>query len=107
MSKNLKFLGVFVAASLCILAGSAHAETRDEKLDRHFSLLDSDGDGVISRQEAAAHPPLAQHFRGMDKNRDGTISKHELATYRVAPRNRALAKADTAAGGASSSGSTE
>lgn len=93
--------------SLCLVSIYAHAETWDERLDRHFSLLDSDGDGNISRQEAAAHPPLAQHFRAMDKNRDGAISKRELATYRVAPRNRALAKADTTAGSGSSSGSTE
>lgn len=94
MPKKLNLLGTVIAASFFLAAGVAQAETWDEKVDRHFSLLDTDGDGVISRQEAAAHPPLAPHFRAMDKNRDGGISKHELATYRIAPRNRALAQAD-------------
>lgn len=94
MSKKLNLLGGLIAACFILVAGAAQAETREEKFDRHFSLLDTDGDGVISRQEAAAHPPLAPHFRAMDKNRDGGISKHELANYRVAPRNRALAQAD-------------
>lgn len=103
----MKYLWTIAAGCLCLMASSAQAETREQKLDRHFSLLDSDGDGAISRDEAAAHPPLARHFRQMDKNRSGGLSKHELANYRVAPRNRSLAKVDSTAKGETSSGSTE
>lgn len=84
-----------LAAALFLIT-PAHAETWSQKVDRHFSLLDTDDDGRISRTEAAAHPPLARHFRAMDKNKDGGLSKYELANYRVAPRNRALANADAA-----------
>ena len=104
----MKSTSFVVALSLCLAAGMAHAETQEQRLNRHFSLLDTDGDGLISRNEAAVHPPLVQHFRPMDKNKDGGISKVELATYRAAtPRNRSLAKADTARDGQNSSGSTE
>lgn len=76
-------------------------------MDRHFNLLDTDGDGAISRDEASAHPPLARHFRSMDKNRSGGLSKYELANYRVAPRNPSLAKVNSAAKDDTGPGSTQ
>lgn len=103
----MKYLWTIAASCLCLVAGSVQAETREQKVDRHFSLLDTDGDGAISRDEAAVHPPLARHFRNMDKNKSGGLSKYELVNYRVAPRNRSLAKADSAAKGETSSGSIQ
>ena len=40
--------------------------------------MDANGDGLIDRQEAAAHSLLAQRFDALDKNKDGKLSKHEL-----------------------------
>lgn len=89
---KINFLGSVTAVCLCLAAGSVQAETWDQKVDRHFSLLDTDGNGAISSGEANAHPPLARHFKRMDKNKDGGLSKYELVNYRVAPRKRALVK---------------
>lgn len=107
LAEKMKYLWTIAASCLCLIAGSVQAETWEQKVDRHFALLDTDGDGAISRDEASVHPPLARHFRNMDKNRSGGLSKYELANYRVAPRNRSLAKVDSAGKGTTSPGSTQ
>lgn len=43
-----------------------------------FNALDADGDGFISRREAAAHERLAEEFRGVDADADGLLSREEL-----------------------------
>ena len=43
-----------------------------------FNALDTDGDGQLSRREAAAHPTLAAEFAGVDTNADGRLSREEL-----------------------------
>ena len=43
-----------------------------------FDALDSDGDGFISRREAAAHERLSEEFRGVDADGDGRLSRDEL-----------------------------
>ncbi|MCD9031124.1 EF-hand domain-containing protein [Luteimonas sp. Y-2-2-4F] len=43
-----------------------------------FEALDTDGDGVISRSEAAAHPRLSHEFRGVDADGDGRLTREEL-----------------------------
>ncbi len=95
MSRQMKCLWPVAAALLIAAPAHGQTETWEQKVNRHFSLLDTDGDGKIDRNEAATHPPLARHFRSMDKNKDGGLSKYELTSYRAAPRNRSLATADT------------
>lgn len=43
-----------------------------------FQALDADGDGFISRREAAAHDTLSQQFGGVDVDGDGRLSREEL-----------------------------
>jgi hypothetical protein len=43
-----------------------------------FSRVDSDGDGKISKEEAAADERMAAAFATNDKNSDGSIDKAEL-----------------------------
>jgi EF-hand domain pair len=45
-----------------------------------FRQLDKDGDGWISREEAAAHPEVAAGFDKADQDRDGRLSLAEFAT---------------------------
>ena len=45
-----------------------------------FRKLDTDGDGWISRKEAAAHPEVAANFDKADRDRDGRLSLVEFET---------------------------
>ncbi len=49
--------------------------------------MDANNDGVIDRQEAAAHPRLAQRFDELDKNKDGKLSRDELPAPRHGMRD--------------------
>ncbi len=49
--------------------------------------MDANGDGVIDRQEAAAHPHLAQRFDELDKNKDGKLSRDEMPAPRHGMRH--------------------
>lgn len=64
---------------------------------RGMSKLDSNGDGVIDRAEAAKAPRLAQNFDTLDKNKDGKLSRDELpkrGDFRRGAHDR-MAKLDT------------
>jgi Ca2+-binding EF-hand superfamily protein len=54
----------------------ATALSSDYSID--FDALDADGDGFISRSEAAANERLAEEFRGVDADGDGRLSREEL-----------------------------
>ena len=43
-----------------------------------FKSLDTDGDGKISRSEAAADSKISDSFDKLDRNSDGFITKHEF-----------------------------
>jgi hypothetical protein len=49
-----------------------------------FEELDANGDGAISKEEAAVDPALAQAFDTLDKDADGKLSPAEYAAYNVA-----------------------
>lgn len=44
-----------------------------------FDELDLDGDGYLSREEAAAVPGLREHFSVFDLDGDGRLSRSEYA----------------------------
>ena len=77
---------VLATASICF---GAQAAPPAEKLspsevlppqDRQeaFRTLDTDGNGWISRTEAAAHPVVAANFDKVDHDRDGRLSRDEF-----------------------------
>lgn len=47
----------------------------------HFAALDSDGDGLISRDEAQANPSLAGEFDSLDTKRRGGLDRADLAGW--------------------------
>ena len=71
MSRQRLLLG----AIALVLAAPAAAQTGKGTL---FSRLDSDGDNVISKEEA--RQAAAERFAGLDADDDGMLSKDEWLT---------------------------
>ena len=72
----MKKMHILAAAAVVALgSGFAVAQTAAPKAPQK---LDTNGDGVISKAEAAAAPRLAARFDQLDTNKDGFISKSEL-----------------------------
>lgn len=66
--------GIVLGVAVMRLAAAAPAEGR--------ARLDADGDGVVSREEAAARPKLAGRFDAIDGDGDGVLSREELQAHR-------------------------
>jgi hypothetical protein len=64
------------ATVLLIATGAATSAYAFEPIQ--FDDLDVDGDGVITRQEAEAVPPLAEHFDAFDTAGDGQLNRDEF-----------------------------
>jgi Ca2+-binding EF-hand superfamily protein len=64
----------------------AAAEARREEMQAEaaarFKAADQNGDGFLSKDEAAAMPRVARNFDALDTNKDGQLSPEELAAAR-------------------------
>lgn len=68
-----------ISAALLASASTVFAAATDGSApSRGISALDQNNDGMISREEAAAHPRLGQSFDRLDTNQDGVLSREEL-----------------------------
>ena len=67
--------------------GGAAAPTAVERtaLEAAFTRADTNGDGRLSREEAAHFPEIAARFDELDKNHDGFLSFDEFAIGAAAP----------------------
>ena len=68
---------------LCSAALLTSAALADDKTDTKsggdtFTTLDADGDGKISKEEAATNEHFAATFDRLDGNSDGFVSKREF-----------------------------
>ena len=79
-------LRLFAASSLAaaVAVGAAEPLPPQDRPEA-FRKLDTDRDGYISRQEAAAQPEVAANFDKADRDRDGRLSPEEFETI---PLNR-------------------
>lgn len=66
MDVKTAFIGLLVFTAACSRGAVAP-----------FSELDRDGDGRISRQEAADDARISQLFGRLDSDRNGELSPHE------------------------------
>jgi Ca2+-binding EF-hand superfamily protein len=68
-----------IVFGLAIAAAALPLQAQQAAGDRpaRHAKVDANGDGVIDRNEAAAHPKLAERFDQLDRNRDGRIGPEE------------------------------
>ena len=72
------------ATSFLVLAdqgGPGHGGPRGGEMMERLKAADTNGDGMISRAEAAALPMIAKHFDEIDTNHDGQITMDELRAF--------------------------
>ncbi len=88
------FTAILTASfAMSTMSRSASAQTAvGQHANKVFAKLDTNGDGMISRGEAAAKPKLAAHFDQIDTNKDGQLSFDEIAAARQKHQQRAAAK---------------
>ena len=82
--KKLHILTLAIAAAL--VSTLALAQTA---APRTHAKPDANGDGVITKEEAAKFPRLAEKFAQLDKNKDGKLSGEELPMHRAGMRGQA------------------
>lgn len=58
-----------------------------------LAALDLDGDGLVSKAEAAGHAEVTLGFDRADRNRDGRVSAKEWGRYEKWQERRAKARA--------------
>ena len=82
----------FILLSLCFIAVSACAQDNSrlqkvaQEMQERFAKADTNGDGMLTREEAKAMPRVASHFDDIDANHDGLGSQEEIRAYAVAAR---------------------
>jgi Ca2+-binding EF-hand superfamily protein len=59
-------------------AAQARRAEMKAKAAARFKAADQNGDGFLSKDEAAAMPMLARHFDALDANQDGMLSPEEI-----------------------------
>ncbi len=76
---TLAALGIASAAVIAVAAPEGRGE-RGQGMER-IKQADTNGDGMISRDEAKALPKLLERFDEIDTNRDNQLSKDELRAF--------------------------
>lgn len=84
MTTNLACLLAAVSIAVATLAGADEPLPPQDRPEA-FRKLDADGDGFISRREAAAQPEVTANFDQADRNRDGRL---DLEEFEAVPLNR-------------------
>jgi Ca2+-binding EF-hand superfamily protein len=83
----MRLVLVCLLFALALDAGAAR-EPRASRLYEQWRQADRDGDGELSRAEAAAMPALAAQFDAIDRDRNGRLSADEVRAWRTARRSR-------------------
>ena len=73
-------------------AESSQGQPNGADKEEAFKRLDIDGDGAISKAEAAGNAKLMNAFDHADKDRDGKLSRAEYDSMGSAPEGKAKAK---------------
>ena len=84
---TFKTRGLVAAAAALILTAAAGADDGTQRKSRAEGL-DTNKDGLISRDEAAKAPRLLKAFDAIDSNKDGLLSRDEMAAFRRAHQKK-------------------
>jgi Ca2+-binding EF-hand superfamily protein len=91
----MKYAAILAALGLASAACLAVAAPEGRGSDR-LRAADTNGDGMISLQEAqAALPRLAKHFDQVDANHDGQVTADEMRAARAKRHNAMFDRLDT------------
>ena len=71
----------FASAGLLAVAAPEGQQPRASMAER-LKAADTNGDGLISKEEAKALPRLAKRFDAIDANHDGQVSADEMRAFR-------------------------
>jgi hypothetical protein len=91
--KNVAILVAVAIGSAATLVAAAPGTERAAMVER-LRGADTNGDGLISRAEAAALPRLAEKFDQIDTNHDGQLSRDELSAFRKTQRAKLVGDTD-------------
>lgn len=98
----MKYVSILAALGIASAALLAYADPAAQPADaphhhhaHGLKSLDTNGDGLISREEAQAAPGLATNFDAIDANHDGQLSREELRAYMKQKRAEHWKKIDT------------
>lgn len=88
--KTITYLMIALVSALA-LAGTVAAGGDPSKAGKKLteeqtelmSILDVNGDGIISEAEVQRHPEMAARFRELDANSDGVLERAEFARFEV------------------------
>jgi Ca2+-binding EF-hand superfamily protein len=80
MNKRYGWIVMMLAVSAFGVAAAQQAATQSRPSP--MQRMDANGDGAITREEAARFPRLAERFDDLDKNHDGKLSADELPAGR-------------------------
>lgn len=83
--KKLHILSLAVAAALASTLAVAQTAA-----PRAHEKLDANGDGVVTKAEAAKFPKLTERFDQLDRNKDGKLAGDELPMRRAGMRGHGM-----------------
>ncbi len=78
-----KLFTAAIGALMIVAAGAVTAAPGQGEMKGKLQALDTNGDGKISREEAAQSKGLAKHFDQIDTNKDGFLTREEFAAQRA------------------------
>jgi len=111
MKTNIRFLTPALGLAIALAAPVAFAQDADPAAAPQatsWNDVDADGNGVISAEESAAAPALAEVFAEADANADGELTGEEYRAFVAAGQAEAAAGSTAADAGESyDDGSTE
>jgi hypothetical protein len=85
----MRFVPLMACLSLTVLVQACMSSTEPTAADR--PMVDANGDGIITREEAQVYPRLATHFDAADANRDGRLEGAEIEAGRDTAKREARA----------------